>query len=287
MNVFTLVVFLYNVGVAYFQQCTVRTLRVDADKTGARYINGNTYITFSNIGPNACFNECIRRTKCRSFSYNSITRRCDINKMSSNSETDFVDETNCVYVDMTQYRGDSFYDPCPGSDSCVEGEVCQTLKEDTKICVKDMKDTDFRRIDLVVGKTCGQSSTNGFTCNYAIDGNLDTFSHTAHTDFSDGVNYGTSKPYWWVDLGNTYKVRRVDVYNRLEAGHRLHNLDVTAGKSLSVMSLCDHYKGRAQNGEQVILVCMQPIEARYVKLQIMEENTADNFLQLAEVKVYE
>ncbi|CAG2248255.1 unnamed protein product [Mytilus edulis] len=104
MEVFTIVVFLYNVGVAYFQQCTVRTLRVDADKTGAR-LKGYTYITFSNIGPNACYNECIRRTKCRSFNYNSITRRCDINKMSSSSETEFVDETNCVYVDMTQYRG--------------------------------------------------------------------------------------------------------------------------------------------------------------------------------------
>ncbi|CAC5356428.1 MRC [Mytilus coruscus] len=129
--------FPYNLELGY--QCTVRTLRVDADKTGAR-LNGYTYITFSNIGPNACFNECIRRTRCRSFNYNSITRRCDINKMSSNSETDFVDETNCVYVNMTQYRGDSFYDPCPGSDSCVEGEFCQTLKDNIKICLKDVKD---------------------------------------------------------------------------------------------------------------------------------------------------
>ncbi|XP_071126899.1 uncharacterized protein [Mytilus edulis] len=139
MDVFTVVVFLYNVGVAYFQQCTVKTLRVDADKTGAR-LNGYTYITFSNIGPNACYNECIRRTKCRSFNYNSITRRCDINKMSSSSETDFVDETNCVYVDMTQYRGDSYYDPCPGSDACVEGEFCQTLKDNINICNIDVKE---------------------------------------------------------------------------------------------------------------------------------------------------
>ncbi|CAG2208168.1 CD206 [Mytilus edulis] len=141
MDVFTVVVFLYTVEVAYFQQCTVRTLRVDADKTGTR-LNGHTYITFSNIGPNACYNECIRRTKCRSFNYNSITRRCDINKMSSSSETDFVDETNCVYVDMTQYRGDSYYDPCPGSDACVEGEFCQTLKDDKKICNRDVKECE-------------------------------------------------------------------------------------------------------------------------------------------------
>ncbi|XP_063416345.1 uncharacterized protein LOC134697989 [Mytilus trossulus] len=138
MDVFIVVVLLYNVGVAYFQQCTVRTLRVDADKTGYK-LNGYTYITFSNIGPNTCDNECIRRTKCLSFNYNSITRRCDINKMTSSSETDFVDETNCVYVDMTQYRGDSYYDPCPGSDACVEGEFCQTLKDDKKICNRDVK----------------------------------------------------------------------------------------------------------------------------------------------------
>ncbi|CAC5393875.1 unnamed protein product [Mytilus coruscus] len=147
--------------------------------------------------------------------------------------------------------------------------------------------SEFGRFDLAVNKKCGQSSTFLDACNHAIDGNLVTFSHTGHTGFSDGVNYGTSKPYWWVDLGNTYKVRRVDVYNRLTSGHRLHNLDVTAGKSLSVMSLCDHYKGRAKNGELIILVCRQPIEARYVKLQIMEENTADNYLQLAAVEVYE
>lgn len=84
---------------------------------------------------------------------------------------------------------------------------------------------------------------------------------------------------------STVVILYVNIY--LFIGHRLYNLDVTAGKSLSGMSLCDHYNGRATNGELVILVCRQPIEARYVKLQIMEENSADNYLQLAAVEVYE
>ncbi|XP_063397488.1 uncharacterized protein LOC134681774 [Mytilus trossulus] len=146
---------------------------------------------------------------------------------------------------------------------------------------------EFGRFDLAYKKNCGQSSTYRDACNNAVDGNLETFSHTGHTGFSNGVYNGTSKPSWWVDLGNTYKVRRVDVYNRLSSGNRLYNLDVTAGKSLSGTSLCDHYKGRATNGELVILVCRQPIEARYVKLQIMEANSTDNYLHLAAVEVYE
>ncbi|VDI28975.1 Hypothetical predicted protein [Mytilus galloprovincialis] len=88
---------------------------------------------------------------------------------------------------------------------------------------------EFGRFDLAYKKNCGQSSTYLDPCNHAVDGNLVTFSHTGHTSFSNGVNYGTSKPSWWVDLGNTYKVRRVDVYNRLSSGninYRNKNVDM-------------------------------------------------------------
>ncbi|XP_052083367.1 uncharacterized protein LOC127720685 [Mytilus californianus] len=161
------------------------------------------------------------------------------------------------------------------------------LEKENKVLKAQIGTKEFGRFNLAYKKNCGQSSTYLEACSHAVDGNVVTFSHTGHTGFRNGVNYGTSKPSWWVDLGNTYKIRRVEVYNRLSSGHRLYNLDVTAGKSLSGMSLCGHYKGRATNGELVILVCRQPIEARYVKLQIMEANSADNYLQLAEVEVYE
>ncbi|CAG2248257.1 unnamed protein product [Mytilus edulis] len=35
---------------------------------------------------------------------------------------------------------DSYYDPCPGSDACVEGEFCQTLKDNINICNIDVKE---------------------------------------------------------------------------------------------------------------------------------------------------
>ncbi|XP_076078094.1 uncharacterized protein LOC143048340 [Mytilus galloprovincialis] len=37
---------------------------------------------------------------------------------------------------------ESYYDPCPGSDACVEGEFCQTLKDDKKICKRDVKECE-------------------------------------------------------------------------------------------------------------------------------------------------
>ncbi|CAC5414066.1 unnamed protein product [Mytilus coruscus] len=104
--------------------------------------------------------------------------------------------------------------------------------------------------------------------------------------FKNGANYGTSQPYWWLDLGNNFRVRRVVVYNRLSSGHRLLKLKVTAGKTLSNMAKCDYYEGRAINGE-LVLICNQPIEARYVKLQIKEQDPKDNYLHVAVVEVCE
>lgn len=83
------------------QQCTVRTLRVDPDKTESRH-QGYTFISFEQIGPNTCFDECIRRPRCLSFNYNRINRHCEINE--GNRETDVVEGSHYVYVNIEQYK---------------------------------------------------------------------------------------------------------------------------------------------------------------------------------------
>lgn len=83
------------------QQCTVRTLRVDPDKTESRH-HGYTFISFKQIGPNTCFDECIRRPRCLSFNYNRINRHCEINE--GNRETDVVEGSHYVYVNIEQYK---------------------------------------------------------------------------------------------------------------------------------------------------------------------------------------
>ena len=72
--------------------------------------------------------------------------------------------------------------------------------------------------NLALGKRCSQSSTFGEVCGKSVDGNLETYAHTKHAGYWGGSNYGEGYPWWYVDLGNTYKVKRVDIYNRLNSG---------------------------------------------------------------------
>ncbi|CAC5416745.1 Fibrinogen-like protein 1,Fibrinogen-like protein A,Tenascin,Ryncolin-2,Ryncolin-4,Fibrinogen C domain-containing protein 1-A,Angiopoietin-2,Ficolin-2,Ryncolin-1,Tenascin-R,Ryncolin-3,Ficolin-1,Fibrinogen C domain-containing protein 1-B,Fibrinogen C domain-containing protein 1 [Mytilus coruscus] len=126
---------LLNFNIIFCQQCTVRTLRVDPDKTESRH-HGYTFITFEQIGPNTCFDECIRRPRCLSFNYNRIKRHCEINE--GNHETDVVEGSNYVYVNIEQYKKIRIYDPCSTGMSCLLGEICKTMKNGTGHCVKDM-----------------------------------------------------------------------------------------------------------------------------------------------------
>lgn len=60
--------------------------------------------------------------------------------------------------------------------------------------------------EVAKGKTAKQSSSNKnyFPAGSAVDGDLGTISHTLHE----------YNPYWWVDLGRMYRVKRIEVYNR-------------------------------------------------------------------------
>ncbi|XP_071154243.1 ficolin-2-like [Mytilus edulis] len=120
------------------QQCTVRTLRVDPDKTESRH-HGYTFISFEQIGPNTCFDDCIRRPRCLSFNYNRINRHCEINE--GNREADVVEGNNYVYVNIEQYKKVRIYDPCSTGVFCLVGEICNTMKNGTGHCAKDTSPT--------------------------------------------------------------------------------------------------------------------------------------------------
>ncbi|CAC5358468.1 unnamed protein product [Mytilus coruscus] len=132
--------------------------------------------------------------------------------------------------------------------------------------------------NLALGKKCGQSSVYGsYTCDKAVDGDRDSFSHSTHSSF----------PYWWVDLGNNNRINRIDIYNRKGCcGERLHDLEVKVGKSMSTLKLCGFFKGPANNGEHVVITCKEKFEARFVKLMIMEKNPVNTYLHVADVEVY-
>ncbi|XP_063416343.1 perlucin-like protein [Mytilus trossulus] len=51
------------------------------------------------------------------------------------------DEVEHLYrKKRNRFPDNSYYDPCPGSDACVEGEVCNTLKDNINICNVDVKE---------------------------------------------------------------------------------------------------------------------------------------------------
>ncbi|VDI33594.1 Hypothetical predicted protein [Mytilus galloprovincialis] len=132
--------------------------------------------------------------------------------------------------------------------------------------------------EVAYGKNSYQSSTSKtdgipHSSNRAVDGNMKTIIHT-HFDNS---------PYWEVDLGKNYQIKRVEIYNRRDCcGERIHDLDITVGPSHNKMALCYHYVGPAKTGAHLIFDCQRTINGRYVNLTIKGKET----LNIVEVKVY-
>ncbi|VDI14615.1 Hypothetical predicted protein, partial [Mytilus galloprovincialis] len=135
--------------------------------------------------------------------------------------------------------------------------------------------------EVAYGKSCTQSSTSAVNVGYhsaskAVDGDLNTF---MHTDLDQS-------PYWIVDLGKTYQIKRIEIFNRKQGaiytGRRLHDLDIIVGTSLNNTHLCTQYAGPAELGEHLVLGCQCDETARFVKLMLRGRE----YLHVAEVKVY-
>ncbi|CAC5398323.1 unnamed protein product [Mytilus coruscus] len=81
---------------------------------------------------------------------------------------------------------------------------------------------------------------------YANDGNATTFAVTNHDNM----------PYWWVDLGHVYDIKRIEIINRSDiSGERLHDVDITVGPTLKELSLCAHYKGPGKTRQHLVFRC--------------------------------
>ncbi|CAC5416555.1 unnamed protein product [Mytilus coruscus] len=132
--------------------------------------------------------------------------------------------------------------------------------------------------EVAYGKPAEQSSVYGgvASASRAVDGNVNTIMHT-------NIQHS---PYWMVDLGKTYQIKRIEIFNvnggAKSTGERLHDLDITVGPSHNKMHLCAHYVGPAQIGSHLLFECLHDENARYVKLMIQ----GTEYLHVAEVKIY-
>ncbi|KAK3108121.1 hypothetical protein FSP39_001658 [Pinctada imbricata] len=94
-----------------------------------------------------------------------------------------------------------------------------------------------------------------------------------------------ARPYWYVDLGQEYCLKYVEIANRGDCcAQRLHDVEVTvAGHYKDFKKLCGFFKGPGTAGQIVVLNCPLKTKGRYVKIQIVDG--IENFLTLCEVRV--
>ncbi|XP_063399480.1 uncharacterized protein LOC134684128 [Mytilus trossulus] len=149
------------------------------------------------------------------------------------------------------------------------------LQELLEAVQRDNRTINLR--EVAHGKPAEQSSVLAeLSASRAVDGSVNTYMHTLKEQ----------SPYWIVDLGKNYQIKRIEIFNRNEGakstGERLHDLDIIVGPSHNKMHLCAHYVGPAQLGAHLIFECEPDENARYVKLMIK----GTEYLHVAEIKVY-
>ncbi|XP_022096135.1 uncharacterized protein LOC110982186 [Acanthaster planci] len=141
----------------------------------------------------------------------------------------------------------------------------------------------------LIGKEASQSSDYPsllYPADNAVDGNLDTFSHTA---------VGDSHPSWQVDLGEERYIGTITVTLRQGCCDQFRFAAAVARAGLS-SDYTENYpcgspatRDQSVNGATIEFVCKVPRLARYVSLDIDSSNpdVTNAILQLAEVTVEE
>ena len=155
-----------------------------------------------------------------------------------------------------------------------------------------VNDSQVGHVDVQVGLTnvalnrsTSQSSTLIGHSSVAVDGNVSGV-------FADGSVTATrleTNPWWEVDLGDSYQVAGIELWNRIDsATQRLSNVEVFVSESMFVSSAIRDV--RTQPGVSRFVIDGQvgrmvrvPISqsARYVRVQLADTN----YLSLAEVRV--
>jgi hypothetical protein len=141
--------------------------------------------------------------------------------------------------------------------------------------------------NIAVGKAARQSSTaNGGVASRAVDGNTSG----NWTDLSVTQTISETKPWWQVDLGQSYAIDSLQLWNRTDCcAARLSNFYVfvsstdLTGRTLSDL-LNDSTIWRSYRSGQVAgrLYITAGLQGRYVRVQL----AGSNRLSLAEVQVF-
>ncbi|CAG2255457.1 PPP1C [Mytilus edulis] len=230
-----LILIIYRIRQISAAECKTEIFTINPDKKDAK-LQGFTYHSFDHMSPRACFKECIRRPRCFSYNYNKVHFTCEINlKPDSDSLVYFLNVVGYIYVVIQHHRGNPLFDPCIGHP-CSTDEVCEILKNNKTVCVKDGFNIPYKTpSNVALRKYTQQISTAGsdLSASRAVDGLTNTWSRT-HLELL---------PYLWVDLGTIYNIIRIEIINRNAYGYRLHDLDITVGLHLDHMTMCAHYTG--------------------------------------------
>ncbi|XP_076331002.1 fucolectin-like [Tachypleus tridentatus] len=187
------------------------------------------------------------------------------------------------------------------SNNCIELPLRDLLSEtDTTYYIKrlDIKIHEATT-NVAIGATAVQSSTfePSRPASMCVDDNLDCghskISHTADEKF----------PWWLVDLGGVYVVRKIVIWNTQHSSYydRLHDFEIRVGnvpitkvgKLITENALYGEHTGGGITGEPVTFVWGQryPVFGRFVSVQIVRYCTScyqpdKNYLQMCEVQVF-
>ncbi|XP_063436790.1 fucolectin-4-like [Mytilus trossulus] len=234
-----------------------------------------------------CAQLCSRIKVCKSINFIALNNTCQINDAEpTGNEDGLIESVGNSFIAASSLPKE-VAGPCKGHD-CNGTEVCIS-QSPTYACVNMLEIFFERRTreGSIVSqfKKTGQSTLYdceyGFACGAekGVDGIKEPKS-MFHTRMK-------LEPFWWVNLGQVYKVQKVISTNRMDNyGHRLTKMLLHVGNSLdtSRMNVCGQFIGPAVNGQVIVIRCYTLPEGQIVKLTSF--HTAPEFFHLAEVEVY-
>nr|XP_022310472.1 uncharacterized protein LOC111115876 isoform X2 [Crassostrea virginica] len=128
--------------------------------------------------------------------------------------------------------------------------------------------------NLALGKKATMSSQYaGFAASLGVNGKTTDFFHTRYQNM----------PWFRVDLGRSYNVQRVVLYNRKDCcGNRFSNAIISVGESLRSLKTCGTFKGPGKKGQRIEINCGKGIKGRFVQVQLRGRG----LIHLGEVQVF-
>ncbi|CAC5403367.1 unnamed protein product [Mytilus coruscus] len=234
-----------------------------------------------------CAQFCSRVQVCKSINFIAWNKTCQINDAEPvGNDCALLESVGNSFVAASSLPKE-LAGPCKDHD-CKVNEVCSP-QSPTYTCVPLLVVFTERRTreGCLVSqfKETGQSTSYDCTKKYVckagagVDG-IKELRNMFHTDKE-------REPFWWVNLGQVYKVQKVVSTNRIDRyGGRLTKMLIHVGTSLdtSQMELCGQFIGSAVTGQVIVTPCNTLPEGHIVKLTSV--NTAPQMFHLAEVEVF-